>query len=287
MYVPCCSRRILCGGCEKHKNEKNRDGKTSGSGWEKFGCFQLVPYHLQKHSNSIRPVAVLGVQVVVPHVRSAVHVADTEHLSPARQTSTAIKTVTQLHTHIWYNPLVRCTSLLGAYSHVRCTVLSRMTHPLLGGYILHWNHVSRYTGNVQFKASKVYMKMAIMAEQLILGMWSTISYLLSPKQHSIRFIRISHIGTKRKLLTEAGSPNILVHVVAMYDAFQAVLGVLCCHVLHLPDVHTRVDEFAAYNGVVRGYTENLVIRCTLIIKRKFSAVTIYRHTHSTSWYTHA
>ena len=30
---------------------------------------------------------------------------------------------------------------------------------------------------------------------------------------------------------KAGSPNILVHVVAMYDAFQAVLGFLSCHVL--------------------------------------------------------
>ena len=34
----------------------------------------------------------------------------------------------------------------------------------------------------------------------------------------------------------------------------------CCHVLHLPDVHARVDTFDAYNGMVRGYMENLVIR---------------------------
>ena len=59
---------------------------------------------------------------------------------------------------------------------------------------------------------------------------------------------------------------ILVHMVATYDAFQAVLGFLCHHVLCLPDVHVHVDAFAAYNGMVRGYTENLVIRHTLIIK---------------------
>ena len=90
-----------------------------------------------------------------------------------------------------------------------------------------------------------------MVEQLILGMWPNISHLLSRKQHSmIRLVRIPHIGMKRKLLTKAGSPNILVHVVTAYNAFQAVLGFLCHHVLHLPDVDTCVDVFAAYNGMV-------------------------------------
>ena len=116
----------------------------------------------------------------------------------------------------------------------------------------------RYTGSVQFKASKVlhhryiyiygYTKTAIMAEQLILGMWPTISYLLSPKQHSmIRFVRIPHIAMKRKSLTQVGSPN-------MYDTFKVVSDFLCHYVLHLPDVHTHVDALAAYNGMVRGYT---------------------------------
>ena len=139
-----------------------------------------------------------------------------------------------------------------------------------------------------------------MAEQLILGMWPTISHLLSPKQHStirvvhiphieptishllspkqhstirvvhiphieptishllspkqhstIRVVHIPHIDTKRKLLTKAGSTNILVHVVATYDAFQAVLGFLCRHVLRcVLDVHACIDAFAAYNGMV-------------------------------------
>ena len=54
---------------------------------------------------------------------------------------------------------------------------------------------------------------------------------LSPKQHSmIRFVCIPHIGTKRKPLTKAGNLDILVHVVATYDASQAVLNFLC-HVL--------------------------------------------------------
>ena len=107
-----------------------------------------------------------------------------------------------------------------------------------------------------------------MAEKMVLGMWPTISHLLSPKQHSmIRVVRISHICTKRKLLTKAGSRNILVHVVATYDNFQAVLGFLCHHVLRcLLDVHARVDALAANNGIIRGYTENLGIRCKLVIK---------------------
>ena len=108
-----------------------------------------------------------------------------------------------------------------------------------------------------------------MAEQMILGMWPTISHLLSPKQHSmIGFVRIPLIDMKRKPLTKAGSPNILVHVVATYDAFQVVLGFLCHHVLGcLLDTHARVYAFAMYNGIIRGYTENLVIRRTLVIKR--------------------
>ena len=51
--------------------------------------------------------------------------------------------------------------------------------------------MSHYTGDVQFKASKVLHENGIMAEQLILGIWPTISLLLSPKQHSmIRVVRI-------------------------------------------------------------------------------------------------
>ena len=93
--------------------------------------------------------------------------------------------------------------------------------------------------------------MATTAKQLIIGMWPTISHLLTPKQHSmIRFVHIPHIGTKRKTLINEGSPNILVRVVAMYDAFQAVLGFLCHLVLHFPDVLARVDAFATYNGMV-------------------------------------
>ena len=155
-----------------------------------------------------------------------------------------------------------------------------MTHPLLGGYALQRSHAPVTCNS---KLPRCYTKMAIVAEQMILGMWPTILHLLSPKQHSmitilhllspkqhsmIRVVHIPHIGTKRKPLTKAGSPNILVHVVATYDAFQAVLGFLCRHVLGcLPDVHSRTDAFAAYNGMIRGYTENLVIRCTLVINR--------------------
>ena len=65
--------------------------------------------------------------------------------------------------------------------------------------------------------------------------------------------------------------KILVLVVAIYDAFQAVLGFfLCLHVLRLPDVHARVYAFSVYNGMVGGYTENLVIRCTPIFKSMIS-----------------
>ena len=72
----------------------------------------------------------------------------------------------------------------------------------------------------------------------------------------IQLIRIPHIGTKKKTLTKAGSRNILVHVVATYDAFQAVLGFLCRHVLHLLDIHARVETFAVYKEMVRRYMEN-------------------------------
>ena len=120
---------------------------------------------------------------------------------------------------------------------------------------------------MKFKAFKVLYENGNHGRAVDSWYVSTISHLLSPKQHSmIRVVHIPHIGMKRKLLTKAGSANILVHVVATYDAFQAVLGFLCCHVLRLPDVHARVDAFAAYNGMVREYMENLVIRHTLVIK---------------------
>ena len=106
-----------------------------------------------------------------------------------------------------------------------------------------------------------------MAELMVLSIWPTISHLLSPKQHSmIRLVHILHIDTKRKPLTKAGSLNILVHMVATYDAFQAVLGFLCHYVLGcLLDVHARTDTLATNNRMIRGYTENLVMRCTLVI----------------------
>ena len=47
----------------------------------------------------------------------------------------------------------------------------------------------------------------------------------------LQVVHILHIGMKRKLLTKAESPNILVHMVAMYDTFQALLVFLCCRVL--------------------------------------------------------
>ena len=54
-----------------------------------------------------------------------------------------------------YNSHVRCTSLLSTYSSVRRIVLLRITHTLLGRCALQWTHVSQYTGNMQFDASKV------------------------------------------------------------------------------------------------------------------------------------
>ena len=106
-----------------------------------------------------------------------------------------------------------------------------------------------------------------MTEQMVVGMWPTILHLLSPKQHSmIRAVHIPHISTKRKPLRKAGSPNIIVHVVATYDTFQAVLDFLCHHVLQcLLDVHACIDALAANNGMIPGYTENLFIRRTLVI----------------------
>ena len=53
-----------------------------------------------------------------------------------------------------------------------------------------------------------------------------------------------------------------------YNNFQAILDFLCHHVQGcFLNVHTRIDAFAAYKGMIRGYTENLVIRCTLVINR--------------------
>ena len=76
----------------------------------------------------------------------------------------------------------------------------------------------------------------------------------------IQVMCIPRIGTKRKPLTKAGSSNILVHVVATYNDFQTVLSFLCRHVLGcLLDVHTHVDAFVAYNGMICGYTEKLII----------------------------
>ena len=74
-------------------------------------------------------------------------------------------------------------------------------------------------------------------------------YITETAYSMIRIVCIPHIGTKRKLLTKAGSPNILVlvHMAATYDNFQDLLGFLCRHVLvSLLDVHTRIDAFAAY-----------------------------------------
>ena len=127
--------------------------------------------------------------------------------------------------------------------------------------------MSWYTGNVQFEASKVLHENCNHGKTIDSRCVAYHLESLSLTQHSmIRFVCIPHIGTKRKLLTKAGSSNILVHVVATYDTFQAVLGFLCHHVLHLPDIHACVDAFATYNTMVRGYTKNLVVRRTLVIK---------------------
>ena len=72
-------------------------------------------------------------------------------------------------------------------------------------------HVMLVICNSKLTYKVFYWKTAIMVEQLILRMWSTILHLLSPKQHSMkRVIRISHIGTKKaeeKVAHQAGSPN--------------------------------------------------------------------------------
>ena len=74
--------------------------------------------------------------------------------------------------------------------------------------------------------------------------------------------RVAHIPLLVRrdlmLLTKAMSSNTctVVDVVATCDA---VLGFFCRRVLGcLLDVHARVDPFAAYNGMIRGYTENSV-----------------------------
>ena len=123
------------------------------------------------------------------------------------------------------------------------------------------------TGNVQFKASKL----KVLHENGNHGRADDSRYVahhlvsLSLKQHSmIRVVRIPHIGTKREPLTKAASPNKLVHVVATYDAFQAVLGFLCRHVLGclldvcLPRIMERYED----------------IRRTSLLSEKISATSI-------------
>ena len=72
--------------------------------------------------------------------------------------------------------------------------------------------------------------------------------IYGPPRH-IQVVRIPPIGMKRKPLTNVESSNMLVHVKTINDIFQTVLGFLCRHVLHLPDVYACVDAFAAYNGM--------------------------------------
>ena len=81
-----------------------------------------------------------------------------------------------------------------------------------------------HTDNVQFEA----FKLKVLHENSIHCKADNSRYVahhlasLSLKQHSmIRIVRIPHIDTKRKPLTKAGSPNVIVHVVATYDNFQA------------------------------------------------------------------
>ena len=132
----------------------------------------------------------------------------------------------QISGGIPYNPLVRYTSLLSTCSSVRRIFLLSLTHPLLGGCTLQ-RSTSRYTGNVQFEASEVLHENGNHGRTVDSRYVAHHLASLSPKQHSvIRVVRIIHVGTKRKPLTEAGSPNILVHVVTIYDAFQAVFGFL-------------------------------------------------------------
>ena len=52
-----------------------------------------------------------------------------------------------------------------------------------------------------------------------------------------------------------------------YDVSLTFTLMLTRHVLRcLLDVHVRVDAFATYNEMIRGYTGNLIIRRTLVIK---------------------
>ena len=134
--------------------------------------------------------------------------------------------------------------------------------------------------------------MAIMVEQFTLGIWPTPTYHLLTHRHEEK---TAHQGRESKYTCtymwwprtsarrESRSPRqgvqiyLYVHVVATYDAFQAVLGFLCRHVLRLltfmlvshlphitewyedirrtslkgvpPDIHARVT-FAAYNRMV-------------------------------------
>ena len=126
--------------------------------------------------------------------------------------------------------------------------------------------------NVHFEGSKLkvlHEKDNHGRAEVLLGMWPTILHLLSPKQHSmIRVMHTPHICTKRKPLTKAGRLNILVHVEATFDTFQDVLGFLCRHVLRcLLHIHARIDVLAVNNETIRGYTDNLIITRTLVIKR--------------------
>ena len=122
-----------------------------------------------------------------------------------------------------------------------------MTHPLLGGCTLQWSLVLGYTCN---EASKLKMLHK------------------NGNQYSmIRVVYILHIDTKRNPLTNAGNPNILVHMMATFDDFQSVLDFLCHYALgRVHDVHACVDVFTAYRGMIRGCTENIVIWCILVIK---------------------
>ena len=119
------------------------------------------------------------------------------------------------------------------------------------------------------KLPRCCTKTAIMAEQLILGMWPTISLLLSPKQHSmIRVVRIPPHRHEEKAAHQGREfkYTVLVHVVAMYAIFPAVLSFLCRHVLRL----TGVDTFPAYNGMVRVYREpRYYSTFILVIKHNF------------------
>ena len=105
---------------------------------------------------------------------------------------------------------------------------------------------------MQFKASKLKVLHENCNHGRAVDSRYVVHHLASfiTEQHSmIRVVRIPLIDMKRKPLTKARSSNILVHMVATYDAFQAVLGFLCRLVLGcLLDVHAHVDAFAAYNG---------------------------------------